>query len=105
MEITKSTWAVKWTGEDITANLTLLEMLRQQHSLSIPGLDSLPEKDGHIAVRKVMNIIRRAVMDKKGWDVEDLLFLGNFTFNKFIIWNDIYTHRDMLDSSPAVSFT
>ncbi|MBP5303084.1 MAG: DUF4011 domain-containing protein [Bacteroidales bacterium] len=102
VEITKSTWAVKWTGEDITANLTLLEMLRQQHSLSIPGLDSLPEKDGHIAVRKVMNIIRRAVMDKKGWDVEDLLFLGNFTFNKFIIWNDIHTHRDMLDSSPAV---
>ena len=103
VEITKATWSIKWTGEDITANLTILEKLRQQHGLSIPGLDTLPETDGHIAVRKVMNIIRRAVMDKKGWDVEELLFLGNFTFNKFIIWNDIHTHRAMLDASPAVS--
>ena len=103
MEITKSTGAVKWTGEDITANLTLLEMLRQEHGLSIPGLDTLPEKDGHIAVRKVMNTIRRAVMEKRGWDVEELVFLGSFTFNKFIIWNDIHTHREMLDASPVVA--
>jgi len=103
MEIVKTGWTVKWSGEDITANLTLLEMLRQQHALSIPGLDTLPEKDGHVDVRKVMNIIRRAVMDKKGWDVEELLFLGNFTFNKFIIWNDIHMHRAMLDANPAVA--
>ena len=103
VEITKSTWSIKWTGEDIMANLTLLEKLRQQHSLSICGLDTLPEKDGHIEVRKVMNIIRKAVMEKRGWDVVDLMFLGNFTFNKFIIWNDIHTHREMLDSNLAVS--
>jgi hypothetical protein len=103
VEITKATWTIKWTGEDVTANLTLLEMLRQQHDINIPGLDSLPEKDGHVAVTKVMSTIRRAVMGKKGWDVEELLFLGNFTFNKFIIWNDIHFHRPMLDASPAVS--
>lgn len=103
MEITRSSRAVKWSSEDICANLTLLEMLRQQHGLSIPGLDPLPEKDGHVAVRKVMSTIRRAVMDKKGWDVEELMFLGSFTFNKFIIWNDIHVHRAMLDANPAVT--
>ena len=103
VEITKSTWSIKWTGEDITANLTLLEMLRQEHGLSIPGLATLPEKDGHVAVTSVMTTFRRAVMDKKGWDIEDLVFLGSFTFNKFIIWNDIHVHRDMLDAHPAVS--
>ena len=103
VEITRNTKGIRWTGEDITANLTLLEMLRQQHELSIPGLENLPEKDGYIAVRKVLNTVRHAVMDKKGWDVEDLMFLGNFTFNKFIIWNDIHTHRDMLDANTAVS--
>ena len=103
VEMTKSTSAVKWTGEDIMANLTLLEMLRQQHGISAPGLDNLPDKNGHVDVRKVMNTIRRAVMDKKGWDVEELMFLGNFTFNKFIIWNDIHTHREMLDAHPAVA--
>lgn len=103
VEITKATWSIKWTGEDITANLTILEKLRQQDGLSIPGLDTLPEKDGHTDVRKVMSTIRRAIMDKKGWDVEELVFLGNFTFNKFIIWNDIHVNREMLDSHPAVS--
>ncbi len=103
VEITKSTWSIKSTGEDVTANLTLLEMLRQQHSISVPGLDDLPEKDGVTDVQKVLNIIRKAIMDKKGWDVLNLMFLGNFTFNKFIIWNDIHTHRDMLDGNPAVS--
>ena len=103
VEITKASWSIKWTGEDICANLTLLEKLRQQHGISIPGLDVLPEKNGFTDVRKVMSTIRRAVMDKKGWDVEELVFLGNFTFNKFIIWNDIHVHRDMLDAHPAVS--
>lgn len=103
VEITKATCSIKWTGEDITANLTLLEMLRQQHGLSIPGLDTLPEKNGHVAVRKIMNTIRRAVMDKRGWDIEDLLFFGNLSFNKFIIWNDIHVHREMLDAHPAVA--
>ena len=103
VEITKATWSIKWTGEDICANLTLLEKLRQQHGLSISGLEDLPEKDGSVDVRKVMSTFRRAVMDKKGWDVEELMFLGNFTFNKFIIWNDIHVHRDMLDTHPAVA--
>ena len=103
VEITKATWSIKWSGEDIVANLTLLEMLRQQHGISIPGLDTLPEKNGHVAVRIVLNTIRRAVMDKKGWDIEDLLFLGNLSFNKFIIWNDIHVHREMLDAHPAVA--
>ena len=103
VEITKATWSIRWTGEDITANLTILEKLRQQDGISVPGLDTLPEKDGHVDVRKVMSTIRRAVMDKKGWDVEELMFLGSFTFNKFIIWNDIHVNRKMLDAHPAVS--
>ena len=103
VEITKATWCIKWTGEDITANLTILEKLRQQHGISVPGLDTLPGNNGHVNIRKVMSTIRRAVMDKKGWDVEELLFLGNFTFNKFIIWNDVHLHRKMLDAHPVVS--
>lgn len=103
VEISKATLSIKATGEDITANLTLLEMLRQQYGISVPGLDNLPESKGHTDVRRVMNTIRRAVMEKKGWDVLDLMFIGNFTFNKFIIWNDIHTHRSLLDSNPAVA--
>lgn len=91
------------TGEEPIINMTLMEMLRQRFSLDIPGLDPLPQKDGHVDVRKVLNTLRLAVMDRNGWDVDDLIFLGNFMFGKFIIWNDIHTHGRMLKESPIVS--
>jgi len=103
VETPRNARTFKWTGEDVMVNLTLLEMLRQSHSITVPGLETLPEENGHIDARRVMNTIRRAVMDKKGWDVEDLMFFGVFSFNKFIIWNDIHAHWKMLDSHPAVS--
>ena len=101
VEIPKMICGIRSTGEDITVNLTLLEMLREQYGISVPGLDTLPQKDGHTDVRKVMNTIRRAVMDKEGWDVEDIMFLGNFKFSKFVMWNDIHTHSDMLQENPV----
>ncbi|MCQ2135586.1 MAG: DUF4011 domain-containing protein [Bacteroidales bacterium] len=91
------------TGEEPIINMTLMEMLRQRFSLNIPGLDPLPQKDGQVDVRKVLNTLRLAVRDRGGWDVDELMFVGNFMFGKFIIWNDIHTHSQMLRESPLVS--
>lgn len=102
-EIIRKSLSVVASGEDIVVNLTLLEMLRENFGIAIPGLDNLPEKEGHIDVRLVLNTVRKAVMDKKGWDVDPLVFLGNFTFSKFIIWNDIHTGREIFDAHPLVS--
>lgn len=89
------------TGEDPVVNLTLLEMLRQKFGISIPGLDPLPRKDGNIDVQLVMNTIRKAVMDRKDWDIDPLVFIGTFNFNKFVMWNDIHSHSKMLDENPV----
>ncbi len=102
-EIMRLSGALVATGEETVINLTLLEMLRENFELTIPGLDPLPQKDGHTDVRLVLNTVRKAVMDKKGWDVEPLVFLGNFTFSKFIIWNDIHSWHKIFDSNPMIS--
>jgi len=90
------------TDDEPMVNMTLLEMLRQKFGITVPGLEDVVN-DGHVNVRQVLNTMRMLLMNRKGWDIDDLLFLGNFNFSKFIIWNDIHTHRDMLDTNPVVS--
>ncbi len=102
-EIVPPVNSVVATGEEAVFNLTLLEMLRENFGITIPGFDELPEKNGHTDVRLIFNTVRKAVMDKKGWDVEPLVFLGNFTFNKFVIWNDLHTGHETFDANPVVS--
>lgn len=101
-EIIRQSGRVMATGEEPVINLTLLEMLRENFGITIPGLDTLPQKEGHTDVHLILNTIRRAVMEKKGWDVDPLVFLGNFTFSKFIIWNDVHTGRDVFAQHPII---
>ena len=61
------------TGEDTMLNVTLLELVRQ------------------------------AVRDLKGWEVHDYLALGRFSFNKFIMWNDLARRTGELCRNPAVA--
>ena len=102
-EIIRQSGSIAATGEEPVVNLTLLEMLRENYGISIPGLEDLPQKDGHTDVRRVLNTIRKAVMEQKGWDVDPMVFLGNFTFSKFIIWNDIHTGQKVFDENPLVA--
>lgn len=101
-EIMRQTGSVSATGDEAVINLTLLEMLRENFGISVPIAEELPEKDGHTDVRLILNTVRRAVMDRKGWDVDPLVFLGNFTFSKFIIWNDIHTGQNVFDGNPVI---
>lgn len=102
VEMTKGRTGLTMTEEGPVINMTLLEMMRQKFGVTVPGLDPLPEKGGFVDVRLVQNTVRHAIMDRKGWDVGDYVFLGSFTFNKFIIWNDIHTHQDIFDRNPVV---
>lgn len=36
----------------------------------------------------------------KGWDVVEESMLGLFSFNKFVMWNDIHTNADKLKRTP-----
>ena len=102
-EIIRQSGSITASGEEPVINLTLLEMLRENFGITIPGLDVLPQKDDHVDVRRTLNTVRKAVMDRKGWDVDSLVFIGNFTFSKFIIWNDIHTAQKVFDAHPIIS--
>jgi superfamily I DNA and/or RNA helicase/very-short-patch-repair endonuclease len=97
-----SKFTLKSREEETMINITLVEFLRQEYELNLSVLEQLPTDEKGVDVAKVMGIFRRAVMQFKGWDVEEQVILGNFSFSKLILWKDIVVHQEDLLKSDMV---
>ena len=89
--------------EDTMINETLLELLRSQFRLTIPGLDPLPADDSGVDVARVLQIFRQTIKDMKGWEVREEARIGLFSFGKFIMWNDLTVRQDELRRNILVN--
>ncbi len=98
-----SGYVLRSRDEETMLNITLLELLRQMFNITIGGLDPLPRDHSGIDTSLVFNTIRRKIMEQKNWDIVEQAILGNFSFSKFIMWNDIHSNSDILCKSPIVS--
>ncbi len=96
-------YVIRIRDEEPQMNITLLEMLRQDFGLTIGGLDPLPTDDSGINLKTVFNTIRQAIMGKSRWDVEELAFIGLFSFSQFIMWNDICNRSEDLKKNKIVA--
>lgn len=96
-------YVIRSRDEDTMLNISLLEMLRQYFGIQIGGLDPLPRDESGVDVSRIFNTIRRAIMTQKGWDVEEQAIIGNFSFSKFIMWNDIHNNADKLSRNKIVA--
>lgn len=96
-------YVIRSRDEDTMMNITLLEMLRQDFGINISGLENLPRDGSGIDVPTVFNTIRRGIMTLARWDVEEQAIIGNFSFNKFIMWNDIHNNADKLRENKIVA--
>ena len=96
-------YVIRSRDEETMLNITLLEMLRQAFNITIGGLNPLPQDGSGVDVPLIFNTVRRKIMDQKGWDVIEQAILGSFSFNKFIMWNDIHNNSDVLCQNKIVS--
>ena len=84
-------------------NPTLLEMLRQDFSLSIPGMDrELSNGEQSLDVAAIWTAVRSAIRDIKGWEVTDEVALSTFSFTKFLMWKDLVERADALKRNAVV---
>lgn len=95
-------YVIRSRDEEVLMNITLLEMLKQDFSLNMGGLEVLPRDESGVDVKLVFNTIRKGIMSQNRWDVEEIAILGIFSFNKFIMWNDIHNNADKLCESKIV---
>jgi very-short-patch-repair endonuclease len=96
-------YVIRSREEETILNITLLEMMRQDFGISIAGLETLPKDHSGVDVRGILNTVRQAIMSQPRWDVEDQALLGIFSFNKFILWNDIHNNSVQLAQNKVVA--
>ena len=89
--------------EDTTINTTLIEFIRSQFNLVMPGLDPLPTDDSGVDVPRILNAFREKIKGLDGWEVHDDACLGCFSFGKFVMWKDMTERVDELKKHPLVN--
>ena len=89
--------------EDTALNTTLVEFLRAEFGITVPGSDPLPEDESGVDVEKVLAAFRLATDGMDGWSVAPEAALGHFSFGKFVMWKDLSARADRLASHPFVA--
>lgn len=89
--------------EETRVNVTLMEMLRQHFQKDISGLDPLPEDGSGVDVGLIFRIFREAIRDLAGWEVKTEVWLGQFSFTKFLLWKDLADRLEALTQNRVVN--
>ena len=95
-------YIIRTREEEIILNVTLVEMLKQQFRIHLTGLDPLPTDASGVDVKTILTIVRTHLRDLARWDVIEEAMLGIFSFNKFVMWNDIHNNAEHLRNHPVV---
>lgn len=109
---TGQNYVLRARDEETLLNVTLVELLRQQYKVDLAGAYAdaegtqqptlLHEENGTLAVGRILEVVAAAVAELPGWQVLPLVELGLFSFNKFVMWNDIRRGAGQLAASPVV---
>lgn len=96
-------YIIRSRQEETQINVTLLEYLRQDHGITISGLEPLPLDEHGIDLPLVFNTIRQAIMGKKRWNIEEYAFIGLFSFSQFVMWNDLRNRSEEISQNKVVA--
>jgi len=89
--------------DEVRFNTTLLEMLRKDFGIELPGLeDGLPQDESGVDVASVWDRVRRAVVDSAGFEVVEDVVLGHFSFSKYLMWKDMVDRTGALRKNAIV---
>jgi very-short-patch-repair endonuclease len=88
--------------EDTLVNVTLLELIKRDYELDVPGVNPPPEDESGVDVDRVFRLFQHAVRDMPGWEVRRDVWLGQFSFSKFLLWKDLNDRADILCRNAVV---
>ena len=89
--------------DDAIFNLTLLQMLRQDFQIEIPGLEGeLPGDEHGVDVSGIWETVRTRVRDVPGFEVVEEVVLSTFSFAKYLMWKDLADRTEALKANPFV---
>ncbi|MEO5955651.1 MAG: DUF4011 domain-containing protein [Nitrospiraceae bacterium] len=98
----RSGYAVKRHDDETMVNPTLVQLLRENFRLSLRGLDPLPTDGNGVDVKKIWQIVRLAVKEIPRWEVTEDVYLGIFSFTKYLMWKDLQDRTQQLKQNRVV---
>ena len=93
-------YSVAITDEEPSVNSTLLEYLKQEFNLDIRGLASMVQG---LKIAEILAMIRREIMDMRGWEVYDDAYLAAFSFARYQMWNDLRQNMEEFSKNEIIS--
>ncbi len=88
--------------EDTRVNPTLLEKLRKDFGIAYDIPDVAPADESGVDVERVLSLFRHLVVNRRGWEVKSEIWLGEFSFRKFLMWRDLQERDQALRANPIV---
>lgn len=95
-------YAVKRHDDETIVNPTLLQLLRERFGLTLKSLDTLPTDKGGVDVAKIWQNFRLAVKEVPRWEVAEDVYLGIFSFTKYLMWKDLQDRTEQLKRNRVV---
>ena len=86
--------------EGYFVNSTLLEFLKQEFNIDVRGLGG---DVSALKIAEILAMVRAEIANMKGWDVADDVYLAAFSFQRYLMWNDIRNHFAALSKNAVVS--
>ncbi|MBN1421345.1 MAG: DUF3320 domain-containing protein [Planctomycetes bacterium] len=93
---------LRLADDDPRINITLLEKLRVDFDVRIEGLEELETDESGLAVRTILDKMRRAILPLDRWEVTEEVTLGLFSFTKYLMWLDLEDRADDLRRNDVV---
>lgn len=94
---------IRQGDDEPQVNVTLLEMLRSDYQLDIPGMDPVPQDEKGVDVRGILTAFRQKIKEIDRWEVVEEAQIGQFSFTKFLMWRDLQARTADLLQSKVVS--
>ncbi len=96
------TYRIKHAEDETRVNVTLLKKLSTEFGLDTAELEQIPEDESGLDVRWAFDRFTRLIKDKKRWDVRETAYLAEFSFAKFLMWQDLQANLQHLLANPVV---
>ncbi len=96
--------AKRHPDEETVFNSTLIEFLLQDYEIDLGCYrESLPTDSHGVDVPQVWGRVRQAIKDIKGFELIEEIVVSNFSFRKFLMWQDLKERLGALKNSIFVN--
>jgi very-short-patch-repair endonuclease len=95
-------YSIQRHDDETIVNPTLVQLLRENFKLTLGGLDPLPKDKDGVDVRRIWQIFRLAVKEIPRWEVTEDVYLGIFSFTKYLMWKDLQDRTEQLKRNRVV---